>query len=591
MTTPQLLQQAKQGDPDAIAQLMNQSLETKGIKATVSRQADLLKVLLNSENELNQSLLTQFIYKGIQNLNIPGVTTVEVTGQSQSAGPWIQTLALQSSPPILNTPPAPQVPPPPTQQIQSNVAENPGLGAPAISSDSLQDDLDLSAAALDDDFSLDDELSMAEIDQIVAEAVKEVTTKIQSEIPFNPNADLEQDVGLYDLPQYSTEATSDQGLPTDDAIRQAMQADNLDGLIEQELAQSDAVTIIEQESEAGIIQGSIPAQSEFQPLQELGQDADSQGSQADIKPMDDPSMANRVDDPNAADGIPDSSTRDTGSKPASRVLWVLVSLITFGSIAALIGYSLQAYATNGGNLLAFPPSLPDQGKDDVNETDGAASEENTQAATDGSAVDAVESAGEGEEADGNDEEEAIAAAPSDIETEAAESQSSVSEAEESASDSETEASDAAATDTSGTAAIANLDCPMILGGNDITVAQIVLNPDIEVKNETYPVMGCLTNHTDTPIVSAVLKYQGQPIEVAADIVPQDEWSLSSTNEGISRLAFDEIQPKSTIVFMAEIPVAEGTTSVEFNSLAWRPEGWSGDAKSLELNFSIPLSDE
>ena len=632
MTTPQLLQQAKQGDPDAIAHLMNQSLEAKGIKAIVSRQGDRLRVLLNSENELNQTLLTQFIHKGIQNLNIPAITAVEVTGQSQASSPWSQTLVLKSTSAPLNTQPPSQPlqsPQPTDSQNVTTAAEQvaPAALSPAIISPNVQDDLDLSAAALDNDFSLDDELSMAEIDQIVAEAVKEVTTKIQSEIPFEPSIDTERHAGLYGLQNDRAESISNVGIPTDESIRQAMQTDNLDTFIEQELTLTDAVTAIEQdeipptvnEFRTADVQSSPgdTVASEGDPVEGdvvEGGAVDHATSPAAVAFTGDTPVADRVD-MEVDDGSVHPSATDQ-EKPASQVLLTLVSLITFGSIAALLGYSLQAYASNEGRFFTFPPSLsvrPEDESGNATEGTGVTDETPVTDGVDSTSDDASDSASDGAaangntvEADGNDQTPAA-----DLATEEANSPSDLGDAEdESVSNNKDEAnsanSDAQSTAetsgatssevasseaaSSGVEAIANLACPQVAGGSDVTVAQITLNPDVAIQNETYPVMGCLTNHTDTPIISAVIKYQGQPAEAAAAIVPQDEWSLSTTNEGIGQLTFDTVPPQSTIVFITEFPVAEGTTSIDLKSLAWRPEGWSGDAKSLNLNFSMPLTD-
>ena len=621
MTTPQLLQQAKQGDPDAIAHLMNQSLEAKGIKAIVSRQGDRLRVLLNSENELNQTLLTQFIHKGIQNLNIPDITAVEVTGQSQASSPWGQTLVLKSTSAPLNPPPPsqvssqipsqappqppqpPQSPQPPAPQDMTAVADP--IAAASLSPNNFQDDLDLSAATLDTDFSLDDELSMAEIDQIVAEAVKEVTTKIQSEIPFDPSIDTENDTGLYGRPNNTAESISDVGIPTDESIRQAMQTDNLETFIEQELALTNAVTAIEQDETPPT--GDMGREADFQSLPEDtgavdtgavdtgAVDTDDSSSAVDF--TGDTPVADRVDMA-VDDGLARPSATDQ-ENPASRALLTLVSLITFGSIAALLGYSLQAYASNEGTFFPLPPNLsvrPENESANTTEETGATDETTVTDGTSDGTSDGTEANGATVEVDGGDQTAATGPAtedadrPSDASNTEDESPSTPAD-EVTPADSDAQATaEVSAAEVSAAEAIANLSCPDVVGGSDVTVSQITLNPDVAVQNETYPVMGCLTNHTDTPIISAVIKYQGQPTEAAADIVPQDEWSLSSTNEGIGQLTFDDVPPQSTVMFITQFPVAKGTTSINLKSLAWRPDGWSGEAKTLTLNFSIPLTD-
>jgi succinate dehydrogenase flavin-adding protein (antitoxin of CptAB toxin-antitoxin module) len=98
MTQPFLLEQAKQGDPQAIAALMNNALQPKGMTAYVERQGEHLEVVLQADRIPNRQSLTDFVERGIETLNISSIKTVRVTGQQIGAlsPAWEQHLAFDS---------------------------------------------------------------------------------------------------------------------------------------------------------------------------------------------------------------------------------------------------------------------------------------------------------------------------------------------------------------------------------------------------------------------------------------------------------------------------------------------------------------
>ncbi|MCU0565621.1 MAG: hypothetical protein MUF49_03390 [Oculatellaceae cyanobacterium Prado106] len=97
MTQSHLLEMAQQGDPQAIAELMNQSLQPRGMTATVERQGDCLNVLLEAEQVPNRQTLTEFVKRGISTLGVPSIRSVKVLGQQTGTGfpVWSQELALE----------------------------------------------------------------------------------------------------------------------------------------------------------------------------------------------------------------------------------------------------------------------------------------------------------------------------------------------------------------------------------------------------------------------------------------------------------------------------------------------------------------
>lgn len=99
MTQANLLELAKQGDPQAIAALMNQSLQSKGMIATVERQGDELEVILEAERVPNRQALTAFVQQGIHNLGMQSIRSIRILGQQIGAGSpaWMQELIVDSA--------------------------------------------------------------------------------------------------------------------------------------------------------------------------------------------------------------------------------------------------------------------------------------------------------------------------------------------------------------------------------------------------------------------------------------------------------------------------------------------------------------
>ncbi|XGV96834.1 MAG: hypothetical protein ACAF41_29435 [Leptolyngbya sp. BL-A-14] len=96
---PGLTALAKQGDPNAIATLMNRALQPKGIVVKVAHQKGHLRVLLEGQTVPDQTVLAAYVYKGIGALQIPGLHTVSVAGRQKgtSASAWSQVFTLAPS--------------------------------------------------------------------------------------------------------------------------------------------------------------------------------------------------------------------------------------------------------------------------------------------------------------------------------------------------------------------------------------------------------------------------------------------------------------------------------------------------------------
>ncbi|MEB3343761.1 hypothetical protein [Okeania sp.] len=100
MTSNNLRELAKQGDPKVISSIINHSLQKKGINVQVIRDNGTLEITLESDQISNQrASLVEFIRTGIMKLGVESVNTVKVYGvQSDSEIPvWEEEFFLGRS--------------------------------------------------------------------------------------------------------------------------------------------------------------------------------------------------------------------------------------------------------------------------------------------------------------------------------------------------------------------------------------------------------------------------------------------------------------------------------------------------------------
>lgn len=98
MPPKNLRELAKQGDPEIIAQIINHSLQKKGIQVQVTRTNDTLEVTLESGQLANQKeVLVKFIRNGIDKLGVESIHTVTVYGvpTGQTAPVWEEEIMLR----------------------------------------------------------------------------------------------------------------------------------------------------------------------------------------------------------------------------------------------------------------------------------------------------------------------------------------------------------------------------------------------------------------------------------------------------------------------------------------------------------------
>ena len=96
MSQQNVLESAKQGNPNAIAVLINRNLQQKGIVAKVSRKDSCLRIMLESSEVPNQLGLVEFVYNGIRKLEIVDIETLQVFGRQagDDMPSWSQSIAL-----------------------------------------------------------------------------------------------------------------------------------------------------------------------------------------------------------------------------------------------------------------------------------------------------------------------------------------------------------------------------------------------------------------------------------------------------------------------------------------------------------------
>lgn len=97
MAAPDILNQARQGDTNALSRLINQALQPKAISAKVTRSGTCLRVLLESEQVPNQQAMVQYLKASLTKLQITDIQTVVIYGkQNCAAAPaWNQKFALE----------------------------------------------------------------------------------------------------------------------------------------------------------------------------------------------------------------------------------------------------------------------------------------------------------------------------------------------------------------------------------------------------------------------------------------------------------------------------------------------------------------
>jgi hypothetical protein len=129
VTTPQtnLVHQAKQGNPDAIAALLNRNLAAQNITAKATLNDGCLHIMLEAAQPLVQSTLVAFIHNGLSKLNPAACRVVRVSGRAiaDELPSWTEEfqLDLPTLPTTLNVPK--DLPKPRVQQKPKKLTQAP----------------------------------------------------------------------------------------------------------------------------------------------------------------------------------------------------------------------------------------------------------------------------------------------------------------------------------------------------------------------------------------------------------------------------------------------------------------------------------
>ena len=99
MTQSDLLERAKQGNPEAIAALMNLVLEPRGVSAQANLQNSCLHVFFTSEQLLSQSTLASFVRTGMATIAAQSIQTVKLYARKvgQNSPLWVEEFSLNAA--------------------------------------------------------------------------------------------------------------------------------------------------------------------------------------------------------------------------------------------------------------------------------------------------------------------------------------------------------------------------------------------------------------------------------------------------------------------------------------------------------------
>ncbi len=81
LNQPNLIALAKQGNPEAIATLINRSLQSQEITVKASIKADCLRVMLEAQQVPDKETLVKLIQRGLTKLKIESIKTVKIYGK------------------------------------------------------------------------------------------------------------------------------------------------------------------------------------------------------------------------------------------------------------------------------------------------------------------------------------------------------------------------------------------------------------------------------------------------------------------------------------------------------------------------------
>ncbi|MFO7091267.1 hypothetical protein, partial [Limnospira platensis] len=150
---------AKQGDPQAIANVINNSLKAKNINADVCGEDNSLHIMLEGDAvPNNQQSLVNFVRNGMTKLDVPSIYTVKIYGRQLGDDPaWEEEIVLKE-PPQTAIDPEDDMIPPDVVDIEDDFSEQDTLlDQDDHIDDYVVDDDDIDPDDIDPDQEIDDD--------------------------------------------------------------------------------------------------------------------------------------------------------------------------------------------------------------------------------------------------------------------------------------------------------------------------------------------------------------------------------------------------------------------------------------------------
>ena len=96
MNANNLLANAKQGNSQAIAALINRHLQDKGMKTIANQDSTCLRLIIEGDSVPDRAALVPFLRNGIEKLQIAGLHTLEIYGRVKGSAKqaWYETVTL-----------------------------------------------------------------------------------------------------------------------------------------------------------------------------------------------------------------------------------------------------------------------------------------------------------------------------------------------------------------------------------------------------------------------------------------------------------------------------------------------------------------
>jgi hypothetical protein len=551
MTQSNLLELAKQGDPQAIATLMNRSLQPKGMTALVGFQGDRLKVLLESAQVPNRQAMIAFVRNGITSLGLQSIQSIEITSRQvgNPAPIWTEEIVLKPSTTPVPTdlesasvpttsiqPPrrtaAPPPPPPPRRVPPAEPASPP---------------------------------------PVVADRTGNGATSVEPVAPVEPA--LVEDLADLEGSPLSGEST---------AINESTVI-NEPAVIEEETLAPDPV--IYSGSGTGDRLDDQPApgvtpphdEVDFTPDESLEYVAYEEPFIPPAEPTDSSEQLALTED--GVESAVDTSATERPARTGRSPWFYLILLVVAGWIAAIVGFSIW-YSRQEGSLR---PSVSETVPDPATELE-ASEDEIEEPVSENPIEDAASLAEQAETlsetARSADDwslvvsqwEQAIAllqAVPADSSIYAAAQERLPAYRQSLAAAQQQAASLPANTDTSAPTSrvtVSNqVTCREVEStaeSDPVELTNVQFDPEASETGGNF-VVGCVTNHSDQTVSDVSVSYRGGSAE-----------NPNLFQGGYSSLGIAALEPGETVPFRSSFTVNPDVTTVNVEAVFWTPEGAS-----------------